>query len=218
MPHSPMFNLSLEGLSSQTSPSFSDPPDFCTLSVSAFRPLQGFRRRRASARHLRSCSGGSSDPCFSLIANARHATLFPSASPIPLRMKFLADPPPPNPHRITFLQKTGEGDHYLHYPQCLPLFSTPSKHPAHSNARNPFPFMGLPHASLGAPGGGYAHPNTLSFRAPQGSLRRPHTVRISSFHFRVLNFLATSLHPYFVPSPFFPWNNSPARTSSQVQR
>jgi hypothetical protein len=28
----------------------------------------------------------------------------------------------------------------------------------------------------------------------------------------------TSLPPYFVPSPFFPWNNSLSRTSSQVQR
>jgi hypothetical protein len=31
-------------------------------------------------------------------------------------------------------------------------------------------------------------------------------------------YLVNSLPPYFAPSPLFPWNKSPARTSSQVQR
>jgi hypothetical protein len=52
--------------------------------------------------------------------------------------------------------------------QTLPTFPTPSKHPAHSNARNSIPFTHLLHASLDARG--------------VGSYRLPATTHISKIH------------------------------------
>jgi hypothetical protein len=49
-------------------------------------------------------------------------------------------------------------DHSAH---ALPIFSTPSKHPTRSNARNSIPFMPLLHTSLYTPGGGM-HPRASS--------------------------------------------------------
>ena len=39
------------------------------------------------------------------------------------------------------------------FAQTLPIFSTPTSHRTHSNARKPFPLMGVLHKSLDTPGG-----------------------------------------------------------------
>ena len=49
--------------------------------------------------------------------------------------------------------------------QTLPVFSTASKHPEHSNARNSIPFMSLLHVSLDTPGLGWdSHPCLFPYR------------------------------------------------------
>lgn len=146
-------------LSSQTSPLPSAPPNFsipCALSVSAFRPLQDFRRGRALARHPRLRSGGSSDPCLSLTARPAHAMGRPPNATIPFRITSFADP-----HRLTSIEshlckKQGRG--WGPYP--VPLYPSLT----HSNARNPFPFNGLLHDPLDTPGGGHAIPEPSEFR------------------------------------------------------
>lgn len=50
--------------------------------------------------------------------------------------------------------------------QTLPSFSTSSKHPTHSTARNLFPFMRLLHSSLYTRGVVFAHSYLASFSTP----------------------------------------------------
>ena len=53
--------------------------------------------------------------------------------------------------------------------QTLPSFSTSSKHPAHSNARNFIPLLRLFHSSLYTGGWAFAHPYFSTFVTPSAS-------------------------------------------------
>jgi hypothetical protein len=82
----------------------------------------------------------------------------PSLAAIPFRITFFA-----HPHRLTPIesysckkQGRGWGAQPFHSTQPLPLFSTASKHPTHSNARNSHLFIRLLHVSLDTRGWGWA--------------------------------------------------------------
>ena len=73
---------------------------------------------------------------------------------IPFRITSFADPCHVTPTESYSYKKQGRGWGVLHPAQTIPLFSTASKHPTHRNAHNSSFFMGLPHSSLFARGGG----------------------------------------------------------------
>ena len=73
---------------------------------------------------------------------------------IPFRITSFADPCHVTPTESYSYKKQGRGWGVLHPAQTNPLFSTASKHPTHRNAHNSSFFMGLPHSSLCARGGG----------------------------------------------------------------
>ena len=118
-------------------PTFSS-PDLCVLCVSVFSPLSSF------------CSGGSSDPCSSPLPSSSDPT-------IPFRITSFADPHHLTPIESHLCKKQGRGwspCQRLHSAQSLPIFSTPSKHATHRNARNSTLFMTLLHGSLDTRGWG----------------------------------------------------------------
>jgi hypothetical protein len=118
-----------------SAPTFSS-TELCALCVSAFGSLPSL------------CSGGSSDPCCSPIPHSFGAT-------IPFRIVFFAHPHHLTPIESHSCKKQGRGWRIrrFHATQALPLFSTPSKHPTHRNARNSNRFMRIL-TILWIPGGG----------------------------------------------------------------
>jgi hypothetical protein len=119
-----------------SAPAFSS-SELCALCVSAFSPLSSF------------FSGGSSDPCSSPLPDSLDAS-------IPFRIKSFVHPLHLIPIESYSCKKQGRGwgIQRLHPTQTLPLFSTASKHPTHSNARIPNLFMPLLHDSLDTRVGG----------------------------------------------------------------
>ena len=127
-----------------STPAFSS-PDLCALCVSAFSSFPSF------------CSGGSSDPCSSPTPDSFDAT-------IPFRITSFTEPRPLSPIKSHLCKKQGRGwspCQRLHSAQSLPIFSTPSKHATHRNARNSTLFMTLLHGSLDTRGWGMP-PRTAS--------------------------------------------------------
>jgi hypothetical protein len=131
-------------------PAFSS-PDLCTRRLPRSGRGVGVHPERLGAFSSLSsfCSGGSSDPRSSPIPDSFDAT-------IPFGITSFADP-----HHLTSIeshlykkQGRGWGIQRSHSTQPLPSFSTPSKHPTHSNARNFNPFMRLLNRSLDTRGGG----------------------------------------------------------------
>jgi hypothetical protein len=112
-------------------------PELCALCVSAFNSLPSF------------CSGGSSDPCSSPLPISSDPT-------IPFRITSFAHSHHLTPIESHSCKKQGRrwGMQLLHPTQTLPLLSTASKHPTHSNARIPNLFMPLLHDSLDTRVGG----------------------------------------------------------------
>jgi hypothetical protein len=78
--------------------------------------------------------------------------------PISFRIIYFADPHPLTPIESHSYKKGGRGEgtqsNFFRPTQTIPLFSTASKHPSHSDARNSFPLKVLLHGSLDALGWG----------------------------------------------------------------
>jgi hypothetical protein len=144
------------------------------------------------------CSGGSSDSSFS-----PHCALRFSALSAPPPRLFLTIPPVCHPERSegsAFLATRHSSLATIHFritffahahhltltesTQTLPLFSTASKHPTYSNARNPNPFMRLLHRSRDTRGW-----EDLSF-----SSARLRALSVSALSFSVLRFPAPAEH------------------------
>jgi hypothetical protein len=132
-----MFTLSLEGF--RPRPPFMSVPvfsasDLCGLRVSAFGSLSSL------------CSGGSSDPCSSLIPDSFDAS-------IPFRITSFAAP-----HHVTLIEshlcKNRGGGTHRGSTQTLPIFSTASKHAERRNPRISTLFNRLLHGSLDTQGWG----------------------------------------------------------------
>jgi hypothetical protein len=93
------------------------------------------------------------------------------------RIIFFAHPHPLTPIESHSCKKQGRGWVICEClsAQSLPLFSTPSKHPTRSNARNPIPFKGLLHGSLDTRWVG-----RTSFKSNRGPLLRPLVTSVQS--------------------------------------
>jgi hypothetical protein len=123
-------------------PAFSS-SDLCVLCVSAFSSLLSF------------CSGGSSDPRSSPIPDSFEAT-------IPFRITSFAYLHQLTPIESYSCKKQGRGYPALTPAQALPYFSTASKHPTRSKARNSILFMRLLHTSRHTGGWGWDSQSWLS--------------------------------------------------------
>jgi hypothetical protein len=123
-------------------PAFSS-SDLCALCVSAFSSLLSF------------CSGGSSDPRSSPIPDSFEAT-------IPFRITSFAYLHQLTPIESYSCKKQGRGYPALTPAQALPYFSTASKHPTRSKARNSILFMRLLHTSRHTGGWGWDSQSWLS--------------------------------------------------------
>jgi hypothetical protein len=119
----------------------------CALRVSEFSSL------------LNSCSGGSSDPCFSPIPDSFDAT-------IPFRITSFAHPHHLTPIESYSCKKQGRGYPALTPAQALPYFSTASKHATRSNFNNCILLTRLLHNSPHTRGGRDSQSWLSSSRSP----------------------------------------------------